>query len=105
MAAVVSPKEICTIWWRFSEVEEQTSPSWLPRTDSTEGSFENSEEFIRVDGQVAVGEMLKNLDSNAVLYVQLFTGTCNSRTVKRFGPRELSQNVILYHEQCRSLDG
>ena len=26
MAAVVSPKEISTIGWRFSEVEEKTSP-------------------------------------------------------------------------------
>jgi hypothetical protein len=28
MAAIVSPKEISTIGWRFSEVEEQTSPFW-----------------------------------------------------------------------------
>jgi len=74
------PKKFPRLGEDFQKRKNKSHRPDMTRTAPTEGNFENSEDFILVCGRVTVDELLRNLASTAVLYVQLITPTCNSRS-------------------------
>jgi hypothetical protein len=74
------PKKFLHLAEDFRKRKNKSHGRDITRTASSEGNFENNEEFILVYGRVTVDELLRNLATTAVLYVQIFTPTCNSGT-------------------------